>query len=52
MPHLSPLKWLNMYMFLIIWMLIFIVKMNFMMHFNPDKKKIKIFDKQMNWKIL
>nr|YP_009859742.1 ATP synthase F0 subunit 8 [Antodynerus aff. limbatus YN]QKK69223.1 ATP synthase F0 subunit 8 [Antodynerus aff. limbatus GX]QKK69236.1 ATP synthase F0 subunit 8 [Antodynerus aff. limbatus XZ]QKK69249.1 ATP synthase F0 subunit 8 [Antodynerus aff. limbatus YN] len=52
MPHLSPLKWMNLYLWLISWMMIFFIKMNFFMKFNLNKKQY-FFNSinNLNWKI-
>nr|QKK69288.1 ATP synthase F0 subunit 8 [Anterhynchium (Dirhynchium) sp. QHZ-2020] len=51
MPHLSPMNWLYMYLFLIFWMLLILIKMNFLIKFYPIKKKYHYNNKLMNWKI-
>nr|QKK69262.1 ATP synthase F0 subunit 8 [Anterhynchium aff. flavomarginatum HB]QKK69275.1 ATP synthase F0 subunit 8 [Anterhynchium aff. flavomarginatum SC] len=51
MPHLSPLYWLYMYMFMIFWMLLILIKINFLIKFYPIKNKINYSNKFMNWKI-
>nr|QKK69301.1 ATP synthase F0 subunit 8 [Anterhynchium abdominale] len=52
MPHLSPLKWFYIYSFMMLWMMILYIKMNFIIQFYPNKKKkMLISNKIMNWKI-
>nr|AKQ08893.1 ATP synthase F0 subunit 8 [Vespa crabro]QNV12081.1 ATP synthase F0 subunit 8 [Vespa crabro] len=53
MPHLSPMKWLNLYIIIILISCLIIIKMNFLFlnKLNSTKKNNMTVISQMKWKI-
>nr|WKK30183.1 ATP synthase subunit 8 [Ancistrocerus antilope] len=51
MPHLSPLKWFFMYMFMMIWTMILFIKINYLYSFKPNKIIMSSNKFYMKWKI-
>nr|AQU13932.1 ATP synthase F0 subunit 8 [Vespa ducalis] len=52
MPQLSPLKWFNLYIFILTISMIIIIKMNYLfLNKLSKKKKNNLYIYQMKWKI-
>nr|YP_009388862.2 ATP synthase F0 subunit 8 [Vespa velutina]AQT19230.1 ATP synthase F0 subunit 8 [Vespa velutina nigrithorax]QKG04144.1 ATP synthase F0 subunit 8 [Vespa velutina auraria]BAX73953.2 ATP synthase F0 subunit 8 [Vespa velutina]BBC27611.1 ATP synthase F0 subunit 8 [Vespa velutina]BBC27624.1 ATP synthase F0 subunit 8 [Vespa velutina] len=53
MPQLSPLKWLNLYIIIILMSILIIIKMNFFFLNKMNQKKNNKMNKihQLKWKI-
>nr|AKQ08897.1 ATP synthase F0 subunit 8 [Vespa orientalis] len=52
MPHLSPLKWFNLFIFIILISMLIIIKMNFLFLNKINmKKNNNLHFNQLKWKI-